>query len=103
MFLLGFFSGVFLCIVGLRLCQHHHFWIVDSRWLTNHFTGQEGSLVFLLKMWSLLLEGMDSYTTGSPESVHENFMDMNNQPTRDEPVYKKGLSKFLEDTKGPLP
>jgi hypothetical protein len=97
MFLLGIFSGVFLCIVGLRLCQYHHFWIIDSRWSTNHSIGREGPLVFLLKAWSHLLEGMGFYTTGSPESVCETFMDMNN-PTRDEPVHKKVMAKFLEDT-----
>jgi hypothetical protein len=97
MFLLGIFSGVFLCIVGLRLCQHHHFWIIDSRWSTNRSTGWEGPLVFLLKVWSHLLEGMGFYTTGSPESVCETFMDMNN-PTRDEPMHKKVMAKFLEDT-----
>jgi hypothetical protein len=58
MFLLGIFSGVFLCVVGLRLCLYHHFWIIDSRWSTNHFVGREGPLVFLLKAWSHLLEGM---------------------------------------------
>jgi hypothetical protein len=97
MFLLGIFSGVLLCIVGLRLCQYHHFWIIDSRWSTNHSAGREGPLVFLLKVWSHLLEGMGFYTTGSSESVCETFMDMNN-PTRDEPVHKKDLAKVLEDT-----
>jgi hypothetical protein len=97
MFLLGIFSGVFLCIVGLRLCLYHHFWIIDSRWSTNHSIGQEGPLVFLLKVWSHLLEGMGFYTTGSPESVCETFSDMNN-PTRDEPMHKNVMAKVLEDT-----
>jgi hypothetical protein len=38
MFLLGIFIGVLLCVVGLRLFQCHHFWIIDSGWLTNHST-----------------------------------------------------------------
>jgi hypothetical protein len=97
MFLLGIFIGVFLCVVGLRLFQCHHFWIIDSGWLTNHSTGREGPLVFLLKVWSRLLEGVGFYTTGSPESVRETFMDMNN-PTRDEPVHKNDMAKVLEDT-----
>jgi hypothetical protein len=97
MFLLGFFSGVLLCIVGLRLCQYQHFWIIDSEWLTNGFAGQEGPPVFLLKAWSRLLEGVGFYTTGSPESVCETFSDVNN-PVRDEPVHKKAMAKFIEDT-----
>jgi hypothetical protein len=44
-----------------------------------------------------LLEGVGFYTTGSPELVRETFMDMNN-PMRDEPVHKKVMAKFIEDT-----
>jgi hypothetical protein len=54
-------------------------------------------------VWSHLLEGVGFYTTGSAESVHETFMDMNN-PARDEPVHKNDMAKFLRiPTKGPLP
>jgi hypothetical protein len=102
MFLLGIFSGVLICIVFLRLCQYHYFWIIDSRWLTNHSVVWEGPLVFLLKAWSRLLEGMGFHTTGSPESVCETFMDMRN-PLRDEPVHKKIIAKVLEDTNQETP
>jgi hypothetical protein len=102
MFLLGLFSGVFLCIVGLRLCLYHHFWIIDSRWSTNRSIGQEGPLVFLLKAWIHLLEGMGFYTIGSLESVCETFLDMNN-PARDEPMHKNNMAKVLEDTNQATP
>jgi hypothetical protein len=97
MFLLGIFSGVFLCRVGLRLCLYHFFWIIYSRWLINRSTGQEGPLIFLLKVWSHLLGGMGFYITNSPESVYERFSDMNN-PTRDEPMHKNVMAKVIEDT-----
>jgi hypothetical protein len=54
-------------------------------------------LVFVLKAWICLLEGMGFYTTGSPESNHETFMDMNN-PARDELMQKNDMDRFLEDT-----
>jgi len=96
MFLLGIFIGVFLCVVVLRFFQCHNFWIIDSGCLTNHSIGREGSLVFLLKAWIRLLEGVGFYTAGSLELVRETFMDINN-PTRDEPVHKKVMAKCFED------
>jgi hypothetical protein len=97
MFLLGIFLGVLLCIVDLMLFQYHRFWIIDSVWLNNFSTGREGTLAFLLKVWSRLLEGVGFYTIGFPELVHETFMDMNNY-MREKPVHKKVMEKFLEDT-----
>jgi hypothetical protein len=97
MFLLGIFIGVLLHIVGLRLFHYHCFWIVDLGWSTNCSTSWEGPLVFLLKAWSCLLEGIGFYTTGSPESVCETFLDINNH-ARDEPMHKKVMAKVLEDT-----
>jgi hypothetical protein len=97
MFLLGIFIGGILCVFFLRLFLCHLFFIIDSEWLTNHSSSQEGPLVFLLKVWSHLLEGMGFNTTGSPNSVRENFMDMKN-PTRDEPMHNNDMAKFLEYT-----
>jgi hypothetical protein len=97
MFLLGIFIAVFLCVVGIRLLQCHHFWIIDSKCLTNHSIGREGPLVFLLKSWSHLLEGVGFYTTGSLESMRETFMDMKNL-AMDETMHKKNIEKFLRDT-----
>jgi len=91
------FIGVLLCIVGLILFQYHHFWIIYLEWLTNRFVGQEGPFLFLLKVWSFLLEGVGFYTIGLPESMQENFMDMKNS-ARDEHVRKKVMAKVLEDT-----
>jgi hypothetical protein len=61
-------------------------------------------LHWLRRTPSISLESVDPpprrrgfYTIGSPESVHETFMDMNN-PTRDQPVHKKDMAKVLEDT-----
>jgi hypothetical protein len=96
MFILEIFSGVILCIVGLRFCQYHLFWIINSEWSTNYTTGREGPMLFILKVWSQHQEGVGFYTTSSPESVRETFMHMKN-PTRDEPVHKKVMSKFLKD------
>jgi hypothetical protein len=97
MFLLGIFSGVMLCIVFLRFCLYHLFWIIDSWWLTNYSTGREGPLVFIFKLWSHLLEGVGFYTNGSSKSVHETFMDMKN-PSRNELVCKKVMANFIKDT-----
>ena len=97
MFLLGIFSGVMLCIVFLRFCLYHLFWIIDLWWLTNYSTCQEGPLVFLFKLWSHLLEGVGFYTTGSPESVCEIFLDMRNL-LRDKPVHKNVMAKYIDDT-----
>jgi len=97
MFILAIFIGVFICVVGDSLFQYRLFWIIYSRWLTNRSAGQEGPLVFLLKAWSHLLEGIGFYTTASPMLVCETFSDMNN-PTRNDPMHKNVMAKFLEDT-----
>jgi hypothetical protein len=81
MFLLEIFIGVLIYIVGLRLCQYHHFWIIDSRCSTNLSAGQESPLVFLLKVWSHLVQGM-GFIPLVHQSRYVNFMDMNN-PSRE--------------------
>jgi hypothetical protein len=96
MFILGIFIAVFLCVVGLRLFQCQHFWIIDSRFLTNYSIGWEGTLVFLLEVLSRLL-GKGFYTTGSLESVRETFTDLIDL-TREEHVHKIFMAKFIDDT-----
>jgi hypothetical protein len=94
MFLLGIFSGVLICIVGLWLCLHHRFWIIDSWWSTNLSAGQEEPMVFLLKAWSCLLEGVCFHTTYSLELVYKTFLDMKNTATN-ELVHKNDMAKVL--------
>jgi hypothetical protein len=42
------------------------------------------------------------YTTGSPESVRETFMDTSNT-SREKPVHKNFMAKVLEDTNQGIP
>jgi hypothetical protein len=97
MFLLGIFRGVLLCVVGIRLFLYFHLHIIDLGQLTNCYIIREGPLIFLLKGWSHLLEGMDFYTTSFLESLCKTFSDMKN-PAREKPMHKNIMSKFLEDT-----
>jgi hypothetical protein len=59
-------------------------------------------MVFILKAWSLILEGIGFYTNIFPESTCESFLDLN-IPTRAEHMNKNGMAKFLEDTNQGIP
>jgi hypothetical protein len=71
-------------------------------WSNNHSDSWEGPLVFIFTVWSHLIGGMGFYTTGLPELVCDNFLDMNN-PKRDEPMHNNVMVKYIGDTNQGIP